>query len=350
MVVLGRRLRGASHRPGPERRRLGAADPIEAFFSASGRSARSGCAGSPIPWAWRLGVPALWAIRGVVAAVGALGLSWGDLAYTQHLALPILQVTKLTGIWGLAFLIVLVNVALAEVSRRTRLEPSLRLPLGRGSGRPGSWSNLPSGSGEPEGGLPARLALPLLTPALVALALVYGFVDDPHRAICGPTLSPPRCKGTSTRTSTRTRPMSSGCCRHSRRKAGKRRRRGAALTVWPETAYPGYLLSTRTGPRAQVAAEAVRSRQVMIIGGVEHDSERAQRRQQPVFDGARGEITGSYQKRQLVPFGEFVPGRRWMPFLEALHVTTFDMKPGRRHAAAAGRRAGRRQNRSGDLL
>ena len=42
----------------------------------------------------------------------------------------------------------------------------------------------------------------------------------------------------------------------------------------------------------------------------------------------QGQVTGSYQKRQLVPFGEFMPGRSWMPFLEALHVTTFDMKRG----------------------
>ena len=68
-------------------------------------------------WAFRLGVPALWAIIEWWRQSGALGLGWGDLAYTQHSALLILQVTKLTGIWGLAFLIVLVNLALAELFR-----------------------------------------------------------------------------------------------------------------------------------------------------------------------------------------------------------------------------------------
>lgn len=43
---------------------------------------------------------------------------------------------------------------------------------------------------------------------------------------------------------------------------------------------------------------------------------------------AQGNVTGSYQKRQLVPFGEFVPGKERFPFLEALHVTRSDMKPG----------------------
>jgi len=70
----------------------------------------------PSPWAFRLGVPALWAVVEWWRQSGTLALGWGDLAYTQHLALPVLQVTKLTGIWGLAFLIVLVNIALAELA------------------------------------------------------------------------------------------------------------------------------------------------------------------------------------------------------------------------------------------
>ena len=73
-------------------------------------------------------MPALWAVVEWWRQSGTLALGWGDLAYTQHLALPVLQVTKLTGIWGLAFLIVLVNVALAEAT------------AGR---RPVRWSRVP---------------------------------------------------------------------------------------------------------------------------------------------------------------------------------------------------------------
>ena len=79
------------------------------------------------PWAFRLGAPALWAVVEWGRQSGALGLGWGDLAYTQHLALPILQVTKLTGIWGLAFLIVLVNAALCELWQTRRLGAFSRL-------------------------------------------------------------------------------------------------------------------------------------------------------------------------------------------------------------------------------
>jgi apolipoprotein N-acyltransferase len=102
---------------------------------------------------------------------------------------------------------------------------------------------------------------------------------------------------------------------------------GARLAVWPETAFPGYL-QTGTGPGAQVAAEAVRNNQTLLVGGVEYDAGERKSANSLFLLNARGNATGSYQKRQLVPFGEFTPGRKWMPFLEALHVTTFDMKRG----------------------
>ena len=93
---------------------------------------------------------------------------------------------------------------------------------------------------------------------------------------------------------------------------------GATLTVWPETAYPGYLQSS-IGAANQPTA---------IIGSVEYDGGSRKNANALFLRNTRGKLIGSYRKRQLVPFGEFVPGRRWLPFLEALHVTVFDMQAG----------------------
>ena len=103
--------------------------------------------------------------------------------------------------------------------------------------------------------------------------------------------------------------------------------RGAKLVVWPETAYPGYVQDF-DADRMQVAAELERNQQTALIGGAEYDWAQRKNANALFLMTPAGVVTGSYQKRQLVPFGEFVPGRRWMPFLEALHVTTFDMKAG----------------------
>ncbi len=247
----------------------------------------------PSPWAFRLGVPALWAVVEWWRQSGTLALGWGDLAYTQHLALPALQVTKLTGIWGLAFLIVLVNVALAEAWRGRRVG-----------------------------------VFAILTAATVAAALVYGTL-----AMRGERLRPTFVAAALQGNIVQDVPQGPAYVERVVETFGAQSREaaahGARLTVWPETAYPGYLQpDTPLGPRARVGAETVRDHQVALIGGVEYDAGERKNANSLFLMDAQGNVTGSYQKRQLVPFGEFTPGRRWMPFLEALHVTTFDMKRG----------------------
>ena len=240
------------------------------------------------PWAFRLGVPALWAIVEWWRQSGPLGLSWGDLAYTQHLALPILQVTKLTGIWGLAFLIVLVNVALTEVSQvRT------------------------AGADKKRG------TFLLLTSVLVAAALLFGTLSIRNEHL-HPTFVAAALQGNINQNVTQDAAYETRVQKIFSAQTQAAVSQGAVLTVWPETAYPGYLQSSLNTPNSTVA----------IIGGVDYDWESRKNANSLFLRNMRGEVTGSYRKRQLVPFGEFVPGRRWLPFLEALHVTVFDMQAG----------------------
>ena len=243
-------------------------------------------------WAWRLGVPALWAIVEWWRQLGNLGLGWGDLAYTQHLALPVLQVTKLTGIWGLAFLIVLVNTAFAEIIKAPKARPKFPFAVG----------------------------------ALVVAALVYGEITlgTEHLA---PTFTAAALQGNINQNVVQDAAYHARVVETFNRQSRDAARQGAALVVWPETAYPGFLQNF-DADRMQVAAEAARNHQTALIGGVEYDWAQHKNANSLFALTPAGTVTGSYQKRQLVPFGEFVPGRSWLPFLEALHVTTFDMKAG----------------------
>ncbi len=245
----------------------------------------------PSPWAFRLGVPALWSVVEWWRQSGTLALGWGDLAYTQHLALPLLQVTKLTGIWGLAFLLVLVNVALAEAWRERRA---------------GAFAGAAAGlvaAALVYGGVTLRTEH--LRPTFVAAALQGDIVQDVPQ---GPAYA--------ARVMQTFGGQSQEAAAH-----------GAALVVWPETAFPGYLLNDEE-TRRRVQRQAYRAHQAMVIGGGEYDAALHKSANSLFLLDAHGNITGSYRKRQLVPFGEFVPGVARFPFLEALHVTHSDMKPG----------------------
>ncbi len=260
----------------------------------------------PNPWAWRLGVPALWAVVEWWRQSGTLALGWGDLAYTQHFALPILQVTKMTGIWGLAFLIVLVNVALAEV-----IAPR----------QAGNGDGLRAGAARP-----ADRLFPLLTAALLATTLLYGFLTIRSERL-RPTFVAAALQGNINQNVNQDPAYQNRVLQTFEGQGRVAAAHEARLVVWPETAFPGYL-QTGFGPGAQVAAEAVRNKQTILVGAVEYDARERKNANSLFLMDLHGNVTGSYQKRQLVPFGEFTPGRRGVPFLESLHVTTFDMKRG----------------------
>ena len=285
----------AAHLIGPALSTLGWAlvTTYQAFYIGVWAAGAQWLKTRPSPWAFRLGAPALWAVVEWWRQSGALGLSWGDLAYTQHLALPVLQVTKLSGIWGLAFLIVLVNVALAETLKVRRIGPFAGVTAG-----------------------------------VVALALAYGVVAMRAERL-NPTFVAAALQGNIIQNVPQNPAYVERVMQTFEAQSREAAAHGAALVVWPETAFPGYLEpDTALGPRARVAAEAIRLRQAALIGGIEYDAGQHKNANSLFVMNTQGQVTGSYQKRQLVPFGEFTPGRRWMPFLESLHVTTFDMKPG----------------------
>ncbi|MFP4067316.1 MAG: apolipoprotein N-acyltransferase [Spirochaetaceae bacterium] len=64
---------------------------------------------------------------------GFLGYPWNLLGHSQYTRLPLIQTAAVTGVWGITFLIVLVNSALAEalwahLSRRVPIRRALRTP------------------------------------------------------------------------------------------------------------------------------------------------------------------------------------------------------------------------------
>ncbi len=190
----------------------------------------------PSPWAWRLGVPALWAVVEWGRQWGALGLSWGDLAYMQHAALPILQVTKLTGIWGLAFLSVAVNLALTETLKLRRLN-----------------------------------VFAAFTTGAVGLALVYGILALRAEHL-RPTFVAAALQGNINQNTDHSPTYVARVMQTFSEQSRTAAQAGATLTVWPETAFPGYLL-TDLKTQTQAKHDAQINHQTLVIGGAEFDWE-----------------------------------------------------------------------------
>tara|TARA_B100001123_G_scaffold415872_2_gene516848 strand:- start:6620 stop:8152 length:1533 start_codon:yes stop_codon:yes gene_type:complete len=104
---------------------------------------------------------------------------------------------------------------------------------------------------------------------------------------------------------------------------------GAQLIIWPESATP---FSFEEHPAGEMVRRLARDTGVHVLFG----STRIQgHRGGRLFNAAfmldqRGDTVGVYHKMHLVPFGEYVPFRRFLPFASPLVETMTEFSPGRR--------------------
>ncbi len=113
------------------------------------------------------------------------------------------------------------------------------------------------------------------------------------------------------------------------------RRDGVKLVVWPESATPFYFQDG--GPlAAEVTSVPRRSDAFLLFGSPAYQFEnRSYRYLNSAFLlSPSGEVLGRSDKIHLVPFGEYVPLRRFLPFIDKLVVGIGDFSPGTDQPAA----------------
>lgn len=106
--------------------------------------------------------------------------------------------------------------------------------------------------------------------------------------------------------------------------------------IWPETAVP-FLVAEEPAIRAAIAAVAPPGGTV-VTGAVRRAPDFARRpslRNSILVLDAAGEIVDGYDKVRLVPFGEYVPLREWLPGVPKITAGAIDFSPGSRQAPIA---------------
>jgi len=105
------------------------------------------------------------------------------------------------------------------------------------------------------------------------------------------------------------------------------------LVVWPETALPFY---PQQDPLINRIVDFTTASKTWLLTGAPLYSftpKREENDQIRYYNGAllvdpSGKIDGQHAKQHLVPFGEYVPLRRYLPFLEPLVVNIGDLSTG----------------------
>ncbi len=238
-----------------------------------------------------LGAPFVWVALEWVRTYFLSGLPWSLLGYSQYKWLPAIQIADLTAVYGVSFVIVFVNAALAEVglwlSHRQRHKPIGNFP----------W-------------LPPATAIVAL-----ALTLLYGQVKLNRLADSDQPEGP---QGRSIRIGLVQANIDQSVkwdasYRQTTQDRYSRLTAQAAvntdLVIWPEAATP-YLFEIEPEYRAEINA-LVRASGVPLLFGSPavgyYPNRRPYLMNSAYLLSTDGHILGRYDKRHLVPFGEYIP-------------------------------------------
>jgi apolipoprotein N-acyltransferase len=248
--------------------------------------------------------PALWVAGEWVRGWLMDGFPWGLLGYSQHGVLPVIQIAELAGVYGVSFVIVAANAALAGLAA-----------LG--------WRRA----------LPGVAAASVLALATVAFGLVAlrGLAADAGAPRIPIAVIQPNVEQALKWDPAHRAEILARYERLTREAAGER----PAVILWPETAAP-ILLRADPPLLAHLIALSGELGTPLLVGSV--DRQEAPR---PAFLNSAFLLTGQgitskYDKIHLVPFGEYVPlsaligfVRSWAEFISdfaaGARVTVFPL-------------------------
>ncbi len=264
-------------------------------------------------WAWSvrcaprgvwLFAPALWVTLEWVRAHVLSGFPWASLGYSQYLNLPLIQMAEFTSVYGVSFVLVLGNVALVQLVHALAQR---------------AWRTI---------------ALPCVL-TMACLVAVWGFglwrlhrVHDSaaaHQAVEVALIQGNIDQGQKWDLAVREAIFSH--YRALTREAAAQPNVG--LIVWPEAATPFFFTSDQyfQARQVEVAREAGRP---LLFGSPTyvHDDGQDIMYNSAFLLGSDGTVLGRYDKIHLVPFGEYIPLRGLLFFLDKLVYGIGDFRSG----------------------
>lgn len=245
-----------------------------------------------------IAAPALWTALELARTYVFSGFPWALLGYSQHSFLPIIQVSDITGVYGISFLIVFVNASLAELLfERRRFMPVIAACCVMGLVLAYGYFRLQAP--EQRGGF--------------SVSVVQGNIEQDKKwdpAYQQQTVDAYK------------RLTVRAVAQH------------PDLVIWPETSTPFYFdgQDPREQQMSQDLRDFVKTNNVPLLFGSPTYEIRKPRnvslRNSAFLLSGTGELTAKYDKFHLVPFGEYVPLKSLLFFVEKMVQAIGDFATG----------------------
>jgi apolipoprotein N-acyltransferase len=227
------------------------------------------------------------------------GFGWVNLAHSQHQNTLLIQISDLTGMYGVSFLVVLVNILIKE--------------------------NLTFALAPRE--TPVRRDLMQLNRAVLSVLVVvfaYGWwriTHEPKMNLMRVGIVQGNIPQDEKWILTQRETIIEKYLALSKTTVSDR----PDLLIWPETAFPGF--AEETPELMERIKTFVRTSSIPLLVGIVTE-DRDKYYNSAVLLSDKGETVDSYFKLHLVPFGEYLPFRKQLPFL-AEAVGLDDFSPGK---------------------
>jgi apolipoprotein N-acyltransferase len=247
-----------------------------------------------------LSFPFLWVGLEYIRSFLMTGFPWASLGYSQYRVLPLIQVADITGVYGLSFLIALANIVVYQLIKAI-VKKETGFHVFRGliilmALIAGTMLYGVKRLNSPETGKPVKVAL------------VQGNIDQAIK------WDPAFQEATITIYERLTRTAAAG---------------GVDLVVWPESAVPFFFQDEeKYASRIRKLAAGINSSIVFGSPAYDNDGGIIRYRNSAYLLGPTGELIGRSDKIHLVPFGEYVPMAKLLPFVNKLVVGIGDFSPG----------------------
>ncbi len=234
--------------------------------------------------------PLLWVTLEYLRSFLLTGFPWAYLGHTQYLNLPFIQMADITGVYGLSFAILLVNAAFFEVLHHW---PKRTFPL-------------------------KEVALTVL---VLLVFLIYGYVKISHvdrEIIQNPSLKVGLVQGNIDQSIKWDESFQLETLRIYRSLSMKVAEDKPDLIIWPETATPFFFQEAKE--YQPIVLEIPEKTNAFLLFGTPFY--KAEKGKVDYYNSAllvspSKQLVGKYDKIHLVPFGEYIPLRKLLFFIES---------------------------------
>lgn len=264
----------------------------------------------PRPGHLILVAPATWTALEYIRTWLFTGFPWELLGYSQHDHLWTIQIADLTGVYGVSAIIMMANAALALAILFWLEKP---------------WQSHQIGA--------RTLAIAVAAAAgVLALTLGYGIYqvgNTDQSEQHAPKANVAVIQGNIDQAVKWDPKFQLLTTKTYRKLSLKAVTDNIDLVIWPETATPFYLLYDKNLSR-MVIDTVQKANTPFIIGSPSFTSnpKAYEFHNSAYMVTPEGKSNGKYDKAHLVPFGEYVPLKRWLPFINKLVTQVGDFKPG----------------------